>query len=121
MRKFLHVVLAVLVALGQLSFSTNVRATNRTFVGTVGLVEVRAAMGDFFIMTIHDAAGNNITLCDGVTYTYAMGLPLTDPAAKVIMAIVMSAKLNNLQVTGWGFDASTTGGLVCGIGNLALV
>lgn len=121
MKNIMRSVLALLVAASTLVFSGSAWSTNRTFVGTIGLVEVRAAMGNYFILTVRDPAGNNITLCDGVTYAYAMGLPLSDPAAKVIMALAISAKLNNIQVTGWGLDASSTGGLVCGIGNLAFL
>lgn len=122
MEKVARLFFALLAASALLAFASNAGATNRTFVGTVGLVEVRsAAWGNYYLMTVHDAAGNNITLCDGVTYTYAMGLPFTDASAKVIMALAIAAKLNNLSVTGWGLDVSQTSGLACGIGNLAIM
>ena len=120
MKILMRLVWALLVVSSPILFSNDAWGSDRTFVGKVSLVEVRAAWGDYFIMQVVDGAGTALRLCDSNTYPNAMALQFTDPSAKAVMAIALSAKLNNLTVVGWGLDASSTGGLACGIGNLAL-
>jgi hypothetical protein len=87
---------------------------------TVGLVEARSdAWGSWLIITLKDSFGNKITgLCSTASDTSAIALPLTDSAAKTIMAIALTAKVSGKTVTGWGIDPAQGGW--CGIGNFAL-
>ena len=120
MKKLNHLALAVLIVLGPVAVSTKAWGASVLFTGTVGLVEIRSAVwGDFLVMTILDAAGNPIRLCDAAASPTAMALPLSDPAAKSIQATAFVAKFNGKTVTGWGIDQ--TEGPFCGIANFAIL
>ncbi len=72
------------------SWAGNVLFTN----AKVGIVETRsAAWGAWLIITVYDSSGNGIMrLCDTASAKQVLSLPLSDPAAKSVMAIALTAK-----------------------------
>jgi hypothetical protein len=99
------------------SWAANIIFSN----ATVGVVEARSdTWGAWIIMTIIDSSGNRIVrLCDTAGDPGAIALPLSDSAAKSILAIALTAKISGKPVQGWGIDPPQ--GNWCGIGNLNIM
>ena len=112
---------SILVVL--LTLSTAVQAANVNFAGAkVLLLEIRSsAWGAWLIITLSDSTGRKIMkLCDTAGGVDAISLPLTDPAAKAVLDIALSAKATGKTVTGWGLEPNVSGQTFCAIGNFAI-
>jgi hypothetical protein len=117
-----RVLVLIALSLACLCTSSGILAANVNFSNaTVLLVETRSdAWGSWMIITLKDSSGNRIMkLCDTAGDTAAIALPLSDSAAKPILAIALTAKATGSTVTGWGIDPPLSGSW-CRIGNFAI-
>ena len=121
MKKLKMLMFCFLFVFAPFMVSTNAFGANVNFTGKVGIVEVRTGVwGSFLIITILNSSGARIKLCDAASDPWAIAMVLTsDPTAKNVQALALSAKIADRQVSGWGLDQ--TQGPWCGIGNFAIL